>query len=83
MGKRRNTFSIVREVNVDDAALKAIARSLGVPEAEHDRIESVSGEIVIRSAPTRPASTTTAQSGSSSDSSAEHPPPAGTGETGN
>jgi hypothetical protein len=52
MGKRKNSFNIVRQVNVDDATLKKIAEALGVPVGEHDRIESVCGEIVIRPAAT-------------------------------
>ena len=50
MGKRKNTFSIVRQVNVDDTTLKKIAEALGVPVGEHDQIELVCGEIVIRPA---------------------------------
>lgn len=82
MGKRRSTFSIVRQVNIDDAALKKIAEALGIPEAEHGRVESISGEICIGPAPTHTASTDSAQGGSSSGSSAGHHPHTGTAGSG-
>jgi len=82
-GRNKSTFNIVRQVNVDDSALKKIAEALGIPEAEHGRIESISGEIHIGPAPTRAGSGATAQTGGtpSSASGAPHPP-GGTGGTG-
>jgi hypothetical protein len=50
---RRGTFNIVRQVAVDDETLKKIAEALGIPEAEHGRITSISGEITI-APPVRP-----------------------------
>jgi hypothetical protein len=61
--RNKNTFTIVRQVNVDNSALKKIAEALGIPEAEHGRIESISGEICIRPAPT-PAGSNTGTAGS-------------------
>ncbi len=71
IGKGKKTFNIVRQVNVDDTTLKAVARALGIPPAEHDRIELVSGEIVIGPAPTPTATYTAAQGGCASSSSDE------------
>jgi hypothetical protein len=49
----KKTFNIVR--HLDDATLKKIADALGIPEAEHERITSISGEIHI-GPPPAPAS---------------------------
>ncbi len=59
-----------------------IARALGVPVSEHDRIESVTGEIVIRPALARTGTRAAAQGGSAQGSSDEYPPPPGTAKTG-
>jgi hypothetical protein len=48
---RTSTFTIVRSVTVSEQTLKRIAEALGIPEAEHDRITSISGEIHIGPAP--------------------------------
>jgi hypothetical protein len=82
LGKRKNTFNIVRQVNVDESALIAIARALGVPQTEHDRIESVTGEIVIRPASRRTVAAGAAQGSSALASSDEYPPPKGPAGTG-
>jgi hypothetical protein len=52
---RRGTFNIVRHVTVSGQTLKRVAEALGIPEAEHDQITSISGEIHIGPQP-RPAS---------------------------
>ena len=52
---RKGTFNIVRHVTVSDETLKRIAEALGIPEHEHGRIRSISGEIHIDPAP-EPAS---------------------------
>ena len=72
-GKSKSTFNIIRQVNLDDSALKKIAEALGIPEAEHGQIESISGEIHIRSAPTRAGRNTTAQASDNPPSSSGGP----------
>jgi hypothetical protein len=64
---RKNTFKIVRHVNLDEETLKKIAEALGIPEAERDRIISISGEIEIGPAPIPPSggSPTTSSGGGS------------------
>ena len=51
-GAARKTFNIVRHVTLDDDTLKKVAEALGIPEAEHNRITSISGEIHIGPPPT-------------------------------
>jgi hypothetical protein len=51
---RKSTFNIVRQVRLDEEALKKIAEALGIPAAEHDRIISISGEIHIGPPPASP-----------------------------
>jgi hypothetical protein len=63
---RRNRFTVIRQVNVDDAALKKIAEALGIPEAEHERITSISGEVQIGTEPAPVSSGTTSQGGDGS-----------------
>jgi hypothetical protein len=75
LGKRKNSFNIVRQMNVDDATLKKIAEALGIPANEHNRIESISGEIVISPARSLGAGGTYAQGGSAPESSDGNPPP--------
>jgi hypothetical protein len=75
---KKNTFNIVREMNVDDATLKKIADALGIPAHEHHRIHSISGQIVIGPAQTHTAHDTHAQGGSSPGASTGNPPPTGT-----
>jgi hypothetical protein len=68
----RKTFNIVRQVNLDADTLKKIAEALGIPESEHDRIISISGEIQIAPAPPRtggPAASSNPPSGSASPTS--------------
>jgi hypothetical protein len=82
--RNKNTFNIVRQVNVDNAALEKIADALGIPKAEHGRIASISGEIHISPPPTPAASGTTAQGGygSPGSSSGGASPSSGTTGTG-
>jgi len=74
----RKTFNIVRQVNLDEATLKKIADALGIPEHEHGRIRSISGEIHISPPPTPASGGTASQGGSSPSSSGGNPPPQGT-----
>jgi len=64
-GAAKKTFSIVR--HLDEATLKKIADALGIPEAEHERITSISGEIHIgpASAPASGGASRTPPAGSS------------------
>jgi hypothetical protein len=78
IGKRKSTFNIVRQVNVDDATLKKIADALGIPASEHDRIESISGEISISPAPSQAGGGTPTHGGSSQGSSGGYPQTTGT-----
>jgi hypothetical protein len=74
----RKTFNIVRQVNVDDDTLKKIADALGIPEAEHARIRSISGEIHIGPPPTPPSAgppSTPSSGGSPSTPPSGGPPP--------
>jgi hypothetical protein len=72
---RTSTFNIVRHVTVSEQTLKRIAEALGIPEAEQDRITSISGEIHI-GPPQRPASgdaSPTSQGGASPPTSPSAP----------
>ena len=82
LGKGKKTFNIVRRVNVDEATLKTIARALGIPPGEHDRIESISGDIVISPAPSTGGGGAAAQGGGAQGTSGGRSPSTGSGGTG-